>query len=88
VVLRPFHLGWQAKNAPGNRALRLVEDVAALTEERAVAEYERVLRDFKVVVASNCVQDQTDEEHRDALKKMADVLKARIAHSSRVILRR
>lgn len=47
VVLRPFHLGWQAKNAPGGRAMRLVEDVAALTEERAAAEYERVLRDFK-----------------------------------------
>lgn len=46
VVLRPFHLGWQAKNAPGNRAMRLVEDVAELTEERAKAEYERVLRDF------------------------------------------
>jgi predicted GH43/DUF377 family glycosyl hydrolase len=47
VVLRPFHLGWQAKNAPGGRALRLVEDVAALSEERAALEYERVLRDFK-----------------------------------------
>lgn len=46
VVLRPFHLGWQARNAPGDRALRLVEDVSALTEERAALEYERVLRDF------------------------------------------
>lgn len=46
VVLRPFHLGWQAKNAPGDRAFRLVEDVAALTEERAALEYARVLRDF------------------------------------------
>lgn len=47
VVLRPFHLGWQAKNAPGDRALRLVEDVAGLTEERAALEYQRVLRDFE-----------------------------------------
>ncbi|MFC0202672.1 glycoside hydrolase family 130 protein [Novosphingobium soli] len=47
VVIRPFHLGWQSKNAPGGRAMRLVEDVAALTEERAAAEYERVLHDFK-----------------------------------------
>ncbi|WP_395330522.1 glycoside hydrolase family 130 protein [Novosphingobium sp. BL-8H] len=47
VVLRPFHLGWQAKNAPSGRAMKLVEHVAALTEERAAAEYERVLRDFK-----------------------------------------
>jgi predicted GH43/DUF377 family glycosyl hydrolase len=47
VVLRPFHLGWQAKNAPNGRARLLVEDVAALSEERAALEYERVLRDFK-----------------------------------------
>lgn len=47
VVLRPFHLGWQAKNAPGGRALRLVQDVAGLSEERAALEYARVLRDFK-----------------------------------------
>lgn len=47
VVLRPFHLGWQAKHAPGNRAMRLVEDIASLSEDRAAAEYERVLRDFK-----------------------------------------
>ncbi|BBC70930.1 glycosidase [Altererythrobacter sp. B11] len=46
VVLRPFHLGWQAKNAPGGRALRLVEDVASLSEEQVAAEYERVRRDF------------------------------------------
>jgi len=47
VVLRPFHLGWQAKNAPGGRALRLVQDVAALSEEQVVAEYTRVLHDFE-----------------------------------------
>lgn len=47
VVLRPFHLGWQAKNAPGGRAIRLVEDVSALSEDSAKAEYQRVLRDFR-----------------------------------------
>ena len=47
VVLRPFHLGWQARNAPGGRAMRLVEDIAGMSETRAAAEYERVLRDFK-----------------------------------------
>lgn len=47
VVLRPFHLGWQAKNAPGGRALRLVQDVAGLTEDQVVAEYTRVLHDFE-----------------------------------------
>jgi len=46
VVLRPFHLGWQAKNAPGGRAQKLVEDVLALPEERVVAEYAKVLQDF------------------------------------------
>jgi len=39
VVLRPFHLGWQAKHAEGNRALKLVEDVAALSENRVKTEY-------------------------------------------------
>ncbi len=47
VVLRPFHLGWQASSAPGGRALKLVEDVASLSEEAAAAEYDRVLSDFK-----------------------------------------
>ena len=46
VVLRPFHLGWQAKNAPVGRALKLVHDVAALSEEQVEAEYERVRGDF------------------------------------------
>jgi predicted GH43/DUF377 family glycosyl hydrolase len=47
VVIRPFHLGWQSKGAPGGRALRLVEDVASLTDDRAALEYARVLHDFK-----------------------------------------
>jgi predicted GH43/DUF377 family glycosyl hydrolase len=46
VVLRPFHLGWQAKNAPTGRALRLVQDVLALDEDQVAAEYARILRDF------------------------------------------
>ncbi len=47
VVLRPFHLGWQAPGARGGRALKLIEDVASLSEEAAAAEYDRVLSDFK-----------------------------------------
>jgi len=47
VVLRPFHLGWQARNADGSRAMRLVEDIESLSEKRAATEYERVRRDFK-----------------------------------------
>ena len=46
VVLRPFHLGWQAANAPGERARKLVLDVAALSEKQVKAEYARVRRDF------------------------------------------
>jgi predicted GH43/DUF377 family glycosyl hydrolase len=46
VVLRPFHLGWQAANAPGGRARRLVEDIASLSEKQVKAEYARVRRDF------------------------------------------
>ncbi|WP_309623484.1 glycoside hydrolase family 130 protein [Novosphingobium sp.] len=46
VVLRPFHLGWQSTSAPGERARRLVEDVAGLSKARANEEYARVVRDF------------------------------------------
>ncbi len=46
VVLRPFHLGWQAKNAPGGRAQKLVDDILALSEESVAIEYAKVLRDF------------------------------------------
>ena len=37
VVLRPFHMGWQATNAPEGRALRLVNDIARLDLVRAGA---------------------------------------------------
>ena len=46
VVLRPFHLGWQSTTAQGDRARRLVEDIASLSEREAAAEYRRVLADF------------------------------------------
>ena len=46
-MLRPFHLGWQAARSGSNRALRLVEDVAALSENRVREEYRKVLTDFK-----------------------------------------
>ena len=47
VVLRPFHLGWQARHAKGDRALRLIDDVADLSENRVKTEYRKVLHDFK-----------------------------------------
>ncbi len=47
VVLRPFHLGWQAQRAENSRARRLVADVAALSEAQVGREYRKVLSDFK-----------------------------------------
>ena len=46
VVLRPFHLGWQATSAAGSRARKLVEDVAALSDDAVAEEYAKVLHDF------------------------------------------
>jgi predicted GH43/DUF377 family glycosyl hydrolase len=46
VVLRPFHLGWQARNAPGSRARRLVEDICALSDNAAAKAYAKVRADF------------------------------------------
>ena len=46
VVLRPFHLGWQARNAPGGRAHKLVDDVCGLSESEVAEEYARVRTDF------------------------------------------
>ncbi|WP_430387062.1 glycoside hydrolase family 130 protein [Blastomonas fulva] len=47
VVLRPFHLTWQAKQAEDNRALKLVENITALGEDEVTVEYGKVLADFK-----------------------------------------
>ncbi|MDP3676664.1 MAG: glycoside hydrolase family 130 protein [Novosphingobium sp.] len=46
VVLRPFHLGWQATTADGSRARKLVDDIAGLEESEVEAEYAKVLHDF------------------------------------------
>jgi nicotinamidase-related amidase len=46
------------------------------------------MRDFKVVVPSDCALDLTREKHRDALAQMADVLKARVAASRGLALRK
>lgn len=46
VVLRPFYLGWQSTVAPGDRAHRLIEDIAGLSEAQVDAEYQRVIHDF------------------------------------------
>jgi nicotinamidase-related amidase len=46
------------------------------------------MRDYRVVVPRDCVADLTPEEHRDALKKIASVLKAQLPRSSQLRLRR
>lgn len=46
MVLRPFHLGWQATSADGGRASKLIDDIAGLDEYRVEAEYARVRSDF------------------------------------------
>ncbi len=46
VVLRPFHLGWQSASAPSDRAMRLVQDICALSDREAREEYKRVVQDF------------------------------------------
>ncbi|MCW1429773.1 glycoside hydrolase family 130 protein [Novosphingobium sp. JCM 18896] len=46
VVIRPFHLGWQASGHSSSRAGRLVSDILALSDEEVHAEYRAILSDF------------------------------------------
>ena len=46
VVIRPFHLGWQASNSTSSRAEKLVLDVLALGEDEVRDEYNGILSDF------------------------------------------
>jgi predicted GH43/DUF377 family glycosyl hydrolase len=46
VVIRPFHLGWQASGHSSSRAGRLVADILALPEDKVHAEYRAILSDF------------------------------------------
>lgn len=46
VVLRPFNLGWQAEQLPGGRAVKLVDDILALSEAEVDREYCTVMHDF------------------------------------------
>jgi hypothetical protein len=46
VVIRPFHLGWQASGHSSSRAGRLLADILALPEETVHAEYRAILSDF------------------------------------------
>jgi predicted GH43/DUF377 family glycosyl hydrolase len=46
VVIRPFHLGWQATAHSSSRAGKLVADILALPDDVVHAEYEAILSDF------------------------------------------
>jgi predicted GH43/DUF377 family glycosyl hydrolase len=70
VVLRPFHLGWQAKNAPGGRAQKLVHDIAALSEAEVKAEYARVRTDF---VARHWQTEKMFDERFAEVEESSDV---------------
>jgi predicted GH43/DUF377 family glycosyl hydrolase len=70
VVLRPFHLGWQAKNAPGGRAQKLVHDIAALSEAEVKAEYARVRQDF---VARHWQTEEMFQERFEEVEQTADI---------------
>jgi predicted GH43/DUF377 family glycosyl hydrolase len=47
VVVRPFHLGWQANGSSPSRTERILDAVLALDEETTCAQLEHVLRDFE-----------------------------------------
>ena len=70
VVLRPFHLGWQAKNAPGNRAQKLVHDIAALSDAEVKAEYARVRTDF---VARHWQTEKMFDERFEEVEQTSDI---------------
>ncbi|WP_408590166.1 glycoside hydrolase family 130 protein [Novosphingobium sp.] len=48
VVIRPFHLGWQATTANTSRAEKLVADILDLDETTVESEYAGILNDFAV----------------------------------------
>jgi predicted GH43/DUF377 family glycosyl hydrolase len=70
VVLRPFHLGWQAKNAAGGRAQKLVHDIAALSEAQVKTEYERVRTDF---VARHWQTEKMFDERFEEVEETCDI---------------
>ena len=47
VVVRPFHLGWQANGGAQSRSQRLIGAVLEMTEQQAGEQLETVLRDFE-----------------------------------------
>ncbi len=47
VVVRPFHLSWQANGSQPSRARRLVDDILQLSESQVQASLHAVLHDFE-----------------------------------------
>ena len=46
VVIRPFHLGWQASGHSSSRAGKLVSDILSLSDAEVHTEYRAILSDF------------------------------------------
>ena len=46
VVIRPFHLGWQASSAPSERADQLIADILAMSEGEVEVNYSTMLAEF------------------------------------------
>lgn len=69
VVIRPFHLGWQATSSSSSRAGRLVADVLALSEEDVEREYAAILSDFSERHwQTECVFDERYSEVASAVR--------------------
>ncbi len=47
VVVRPFHLAWQARGFASNRAVQLVNDILAMSEPAVLDGLNSVLGDFE-----------------------------------------
>lgn len=84
VVLRPFHLGWQAKGAPGTRARKLVHDIAALSEAEVKAEYARVRTDF--VARHWQTEKMFDERFEEVEDETPDVDFSRFSRTRRRLI--
>jgi predicted GH43/DUF377 family glycosyl hydrolase len=69
VVIRPFHLGWQATSSSSSRAGRLVADVLALSEDEVEREYASILSDFSERHwQTECVFDERYREVAGAVR--------------------
>src|SRR3546814_2909966 len=60
VVVRPFHIAWQAQEIAASRPARLVNEVLRMEEHTAREQLEAVLKDF----------EERSEEHTSELQSL------------------